>query len=430
MYRIFLLFAFLCYFWSTTAQDLYFPPSNAAGNWAESDDVCNANQLTDLAAFLDEKNTKAFMILKGGKLVTEMYFDDFAQDSIWYWASAGKSLVSVMIGKAQQEGDLSIEEATADYLGQGWTTCSPSDENKITIKHQISMSTGLDETVSFDCTDAACLECVTTPGTRWFYHNAPYTLTQSVLEAATGQTPTAYFNSRFGNVIGGLGAFIKINYDHVFFSTARTMARVGLLVLAQGNWDDTQIYEQDAYFDQMIQSSQNKNLAYGYLWWLNGTENYQLPGSTITFNGSLIPSAPDDLFAAMGKNDQRLYIVPSQDLVVVRMGDSADGINFALSAFDVQLWERIAALDCLSTEDLAINQSDLTLFPNPTTGQIHISGNDAFSVECEILDIHARVAARFSKPHFDISHLNPGIYFLKLMGVDKKKKWNRLVLTE
>ena len=93
-----------------------------------------------------------------------------------------------------------------------------------------------------------------------------------------------------------------------------------------------------------LYSSQNNNKAYGYLWWLNGKENYHLPKSQLTFNGELIPNAPLDMYCALGKNDQKIYIVPSKDLVIVRMGEAANDDNFALSSFNNDLWIRINAL--------------------------------------------------------------------------------------
>ena len=83
---------------------------------------------------------------------------------------------------------------------------------------------------------------------------------------------------------------------------------------------------------------------YGYLWWLNGKSSYHLPQTQIEFNGTLIPNAPADMYAALGKNDQKIYIVPSKKLVIIRMGDAGDGENFALSNFDNDLWEKLNAL--------------------------------------------------------------------------------------
>lgn len=57
-----------------------------------------------------------------------------------------------------------------------------------------------------------------------------------------------------------------------------------------------------------------------------------------------MPNAPSDLFAAMGKNDQRIYVIPSENLVVIRMGDAADDSNLTLTDFDSSLWLKINAV--------------------------------------------------------------------------------------
>ena len=77
------------------------------------------------------------------------------------------------------------------------------------------------------------------------------------------------------------------------------------------------------------------------MWWLNGKDSYHLPQTQLEFQGKLIPSAPDDMYCALGKNDQKIYVVPSKKLVIVRMGESAEGTNFALSGFDEALWKKI-----------------------------------------------------------------------------------------
>ncbi len=59
---------------------------------------------------------------------------------------------------------------------------------------------------------------------------------------------------------------------------------------------------------------------------------------------AFIPSGPSDMYMALGKNDQKIYVVPSKKMVIVRMGDAADDVNLALSDFDEVLWEKISAL--------------------------------------------------------------------------------------
>lgn len=408
-------------------QALYFPPATFE-DWAENEMDCADEQLLELEAWLAQKNTKSFMILKDGKILSEMYFDGFTRDSIWYWASAGKSLMGVLIGKAQQEGLLNIEDSTADYLGTGWTTCTAEQESEILIRHQITMTTGLDEGSSFDCTDPECLTYLTVPEERWFYHNAPYTLTQEVLKSAAGLSASQYFKTRIGDKIGAAGLFVNLGDNKTFFSRTRDAARFGLLVLANGQWEDTAVYTADEYMQNMSQSSQLLNPAYGYLWWLNGKENYLLPGISLSFNGSIVPSAPNDMFAAMGKNDQRIYISPSENLVVVRLGNAADELATALSPFDEDLWQKINAIDCLVSNTETAIEENVMIFPNPTNGRLAITGSSI--KEVLLFNSQGNHLAQFFDKTIDLQPFPPGIYFLKIIGRSGWEQWKRVVVAE
>jgi hypothetical protein len=69
-------------------------------------------------------------------------------------------------------------------------------------------------------------------------------------------------------------------------------------------------------------TSQNINLGYGYLWWLNGKKVATIyRNHNCNFQES--SSAPNDMYMALGKNDQKIYVIPSKNMVV-RMGDAAD----------------------------------------------------------------------------------------------------------
>ena len=124
----------------------------------------------------------------------------------------------------------------------------------------------------------------------------------------------------------------------MFFSVPpRSMARFGLLLLNKGKWNETTILADNDYFNHQTQSSQALNPSYGYLTWLNGKSSYRLPQTQLSFDGPLIPNAPMDTYAALGKNDQKIYVVPSQNLVVIRMGESAGNVQLAASSFDNEL---------------------------------------------------------------------------------------------
>jgi hypothetical protein len=66
----------------------------------------------------------------------------------------------------------------------------------------------------------------------------------------------------------------------------------------------------------------------------------------LQFSGTLIANAPNDMYMALGKNDQKIYVIPSKKMVVIRMGEVANPENptFGLSGFDEELWGKISAL--------------------------------------------------------------------------------------
>jgi hypothetical protein len=70
-----------------------------------------------------------------------------------------------------------------------------------------------------------------------------------------------------------------------------------------------------------------------YLTWLNGKANYSYLHYKQYFLVCLVPNAPAEMFSALGKNDQKIYVVPSQKLVVIRMGESAGNVMLAVSSF-------------------------------------------------------------------------------------------------
>lgn len=324
-------------------DSIYFPPLNS-DNW-ETKTVSELNwneaQLQPLLDFLEEKNSKSFMILHEGKIVVEAYFDGHTSTSPWYWASAGKTLTTAITGIAQEEGLLTINDKVSDYIGTGWTSSPLDKENLITCKNLLSMNSGLDNGLGDDIS-VSNLQYLANAGERWAYHNV-YVKLQDVIAEASNQNWSNYFNSKLKDRIGMTGAWIQTGDFNVYWSTARSMARFGLITFADGKWENEQIIP-ETYLEDAINTSQNLNESYGYMWWLNGKSTYKLPQSQIEFNGTLVSNAPSDMYAALGKNDQKIYVIPSKKLVIIRMGNSADNENFGLSDFDNQLWLRINAL--------------------------------------------------------------------------------------
>ncbi|MEN8885860.1 MAG: serine hydrolase [Winogradskyella sp.] len=332
---------------STTVQQpgnntIYFPPLNSE-IWetkTSSELNWNANQLQPLLDYLEEKNSKSFIILHEGKIVVEHYFNEHTATSPWYWASAGKTLTTAVTGIAQNEGLLSINDKVSDYIGTNWTSATLDKENLITCKNLLTMTSGLDDGLGDDIS-VTNLQYQADAGERWAYHNV-YVKLQDVVAEASNQSWTTYFNSKLKEPIGMTGAWLQNGSFNVYWSTTRSMARFGLLTYANGQWENTQIVPEN-YLEDAINTSQDLNKAYGYMWWLNGKSSFRLPQSQVEFTGSLIPNAPSDMYAALGRDDQKIYVVPSKDLVIVRMGNAANDQNFALSNFDNELWSYINA---------------------------------------------------------------------------------------
>ncbi len=327
------------------STEMFFPENNDS-EWetVEPIDVFPAwdeDAEAALLHFLEERRTKSFMILHNGYIVSEHYFNGHDKDSEWNWESAGKALTSVMVGIAQQEGFFDIHEPVSTYLGTGWTSASENQELQITIRHLLTMTSGLDDRNGADVSPDN-LQYLADAGTRWAYHNVFVTL-HAVLANAVGQSWQTYFQTKLRDPIGMNGSWNDMESRHLYTSNTRSMARFGLLALNKGKWNDTQIVN-EAYFLESTQSSQEHNPAYGYLWWINGQDRFLMPVLQEEYSGSIIFAGPDDMVMALGKHDQKVYVVPSSNMVVIRMGENASDPNLAISPFDIELWERLSVL--------------------------------------------------------------------------------------
>ncbi|MBU3741201.1 MAG: serine hydrolase [Candidatus Kapabacteria bacterium] len=314
---------------SVTAQDDYYPPIGDT-TWQRvslQDLGWNAARVDSLIAYAERTLSNSLIVLVGGRIAIEWYADGRTATSPWYWASAGKTVTATLVGVLQQEGKLSVNDATSKYLGSGWTSLTPEQEARITIWNQLTMTSGLDDRVADPyCTDKTCLQYKAEPGTRWAYHNAPYTLLDGVIEAASGQTFQAVLNRSLLDKTGMTGRFIASGYNNVMWSTPRSMARFGLLAQRRFIWDGTPILTDTSYVNALTRPSQPLNPSYGYLWWLNGQPTYKLPGLQIDFKGPALPDAPADAFNALGKNNQMISVSPSMNIVMVRTGDNPDSL--------------------------------------------------------------------------------------------------------
>ncbi|MBF9223188.1 serine hydrolase [Hymenobacter ruricola] len=413
---------------------LYFPPLTGT-TWASATPAslgwCQT-PLDSLIAFAGRKGSKSLLILKDGRMVVEQYYGTYTADSVWYWASAGKSLTGTLVGLAQQDGLLSLNDSASKYLGR-WTSASRPQQRQITIHHQLTMTSGLDDTPPAPCdnesTTPGCLLYLAPPATRWAYHTGAYRTLQDVLVQASGAASiTQYTNQRLANRLGMSGLWV----NDVYYSRARSMARFGLFVLARGAWNGTQILD-TAYFRRMTTPSQTLNRSYGYLWWLNGQPSYRLPGSQINFPGAFTPAAPADMIAALGKNDQKIYVVPSLGLVVVRQGNSAGPRTLAVSSFDNELWTRIMAVFCRPTAAAAAAEAaGFLAFPNPAPETLTLRQPAQTATAVRLTDALGREVRRQpttgAETAVSVAALAPGLYLAQWLDANGRVLMSRQVV--
>lgn len=305
---------------STTSVVETVPPT---APWDDAD-------FSDLDAFLASTGGEAFAIVENGVTIHEWYRTDatYARDI----ASAQKSVLSLAVGRAIGDGLLAMDTGIDEVLGPTWT--ADGGAPGVDVEQLLAMTSGLDDR----------LRAVAEPGTEWHYSGA-FAALFDVLETVTGR-PIAEIGDDW--VFGPAGATDASFYERRSsrFAPIGLFATVpDLIAIGQATLDTTLPGIADSWYPESWSPSQPFNRSYGRLWWLNGQDSFLLPGSPITRPGPIVPAAPPSMVGAWGKDDQKLYVVPGQRLLVARLGGRAVPTSQAAwSPFDQQLWERLAVL--------------------------------------------------------------------------------------
>lgn len=340
-----------------TGNTLYFPP--ARGEWESVAPAAvgwNAEKLQAALDLAGKTRASGVVILHRGKLLAERYWElaqntragakardygalvrghDAAGHVIEDVASVQKSVAAMLVGIARHQGLLRLEDPVAQHLGAGWSKATPAQEQAITVRHLLTMTSGLKDDLTFEAA----------AGTRWRYNSTAYAQSMRVVAAVAKQTPDAVSRSWLTGRIGmadtswvervGPGGEVPAN-PLGLATTARDLARFGLLILAEGRWKGDPVIADRDYLHAALRPSQPLNPSYGYLWWLNGQAEVAR-GAGQRVKGPLIPTAPADLVAALGAVDRKLYVVPSLQLVVTRLGNSTG------PAFQNEFWKLLSA---------------------------------------------------------------------------------------
>jgi hypothetical protein len=151
---------------------------------------------------------------------------------------------------------------------------------------------------------------------------------------------------------------------------------------------------------------------------LNGQPSFMVPSLQFVFPGMLMPDAPPDMISGLGKNDQLLNVVPSQNLVLVRMGDPAYTSQSVAISFNNEIWQRINLLPCTTGVNDPVQIEGLKVFPNPAGDALTVQlPAGAPTNELDLRDATGRaVPVRWTGSGLDLSGLQAGFYTLRLRG--------------
>ena len=252
--------------------------------------------------------------------------------------SVTKSVTSTLIGIAQDEGSLRIEQPASTWITEWQGTPSES----VTVRDLLSNASGREWSLGIDygqlirAPDATAfaigLGQTSPPGQVWAYNNSAIQTLQRVLAAATGEDVATFARTRLFEPIGMAASSMGTDATgHALMymgvrANCRDLARFGTLMARRGRWGSDQVVS-EAWVDQATgRSSTPLNAAYGFLWWLNrpGPIGDALSatgvGEPAEATGQLAPGAPEDMFWALGLGNQVVQIDPGSGTVVVRLG--------------------------------------------------------------------------------------------------------------
>lgn len=285
-------------------------------------------------------DTRALLIVQGGRLVYERYSDGFGSDSRFQSWSMAKSITNALVGVLVAQGRLD-PTALADV--PEWQ--APDDPRRaITLAHLLEMRSGLDNADGFGTEDmttafisrlifgegarapgayAANTQLVHPIGRHWDYSTGSSILLARICGQRIGGAAegTRDFLKRHLLVPIGMksgqpefaasGEFIGGAFFH---ASARDWARFGYLYLRDGVWDGRRILPEGWVDYSRTPNAAENNSVYGAHFWLN-----QDP---VDGQRRVLPGAPASTFAAEGANFQMVAIVPTMDLVAVRLGEN------------------------------------------------------------------------------------------------------------
>lgn len=308
--------------------------------------------IDDLADYAQAQKTTGLLVIQRGRTLVERNFplppgsDAFAAMLVRGTAKDGalledvasqqKSVIALLAGIAIDRGLLDIARPVADLIGAGWTKATPEQDRAITVRHLLEMNSGLSEALTAEAA----------PGEKFFYNTPAYARLQRVLEATAGMKLDALTRDWLTGPLGTAEMEWRPRPAELAQSSGnawslvtapRDVAKLGRLILDGGMAPGGQRVISNAQLSAIFTPTPT-NPAYGRLWWLNSGAWFIDP-TTTRHEGPMVPDAPPDLVLALGAAGRVLGVIPSRELIVVRLGQQPPDADFR-----TRFWRRVLAV--------------------------------------------------------------------------------------
>ncbi len=276
----------------------------------------------------DEWGTVAYVIIQDGRLLFEQYWEDYSPTSHSNSFSMAKSIVSLAIGCAIDEGFIrSIDQPVSDFFPE-----FPGYKGKVlTLRHLLTMSAGVDFQEAYSTPFSPTTQLyygddlqkvtfgmkeVEEPGVNFLYQSGVTQLLAFVVEKATGESVSTYVSRKLWtpmhaeeNALWSLDRKDGMEKAYCCFnSNARDFARFGQLLLNRGEWDGRRLISASYLDEALTPTATLFNVADGEPNKIYGFQFWQLE-----FKGMKVPYM-------RGILGQYVFVLPEQRAVVVRLG--------------------------------------------------------------------------------------------------------------
>lgn len=270
--------------------------------------------------------SRAMVVVKGNQIIAESYAKNVTPDTPLLGWSMGKSLTAMMLGRLEQLGGI---ERNQNKLFTQWQ----DERQNINLHQLLQMSSGLDFDETYAPGSDATRMLFTSPsasdmamrselahksGEHFSYSSGTTNLLSKILHESLGNSAQATLDFMQQELFAPAGIRtaifepdaqgVQVGSSYIYAS-GRDWARLGLIMLQNGQINSVQLLEPSWVKQAQMQNSSKNDTAYGYQFWLNqGADSLRWP------------ELPSDAFAMMGNRKQSVMIIPSQDVVFVRLG--------------------------------------------------------------------------------------------------------------